>query len=142
MPYYTLSSFNELFDYSLTILEGPEISKSWQEFCDDLIPEAAVLALADQLEIEDLNNRYTIDWGDIKVFILYLLKNKYRFKIANLPSAFYSGGVITEDSDKDYGDPTSNELLKNSKAALYAYNENILNKQNKTHGTIEINLPQ
>ena len=136
MPNYIIQTFNEIYDLSLTILEGPEISDEWQEFCNKLIPEAAKLALEDQLVREEKEDQTPIDWSDIKPFLIQILIKYYGFRIATLKSANYSGGYITSGSDDDYGDPTNNDLLGDQKEKIYKYNDKIFEYRNKDNSVI------
>jgi hypothetical protein len=124
-------------DYVPHILTGPEniSQKQFESICDDLVPEAAELAMKNAYR-KDFSE--SVGWIDIVDAMLVLLKLKGFNKITPKTHG-YSGGIIDERdleyyTNKQNNDPEGKkqlDLLKDKLSKVVEYNKKVDEEMNK-----------
>lgn len=115
MRYLYVVSNSDWEGYDPTVVEGPYV-KNWDEYCQQLIPEAVKLCIAD-------NTGTWIGWSEIKEKLVLMLKtrgfNQPKMKHFNM----FGPGIIRNDSGNE-----NNKLSQEDLSLLEEYNQ-IINEK-------------
>ena len=125
MNSYYVVSYSHWEEYAPKILRGPAV-ENWQEFCQNLIPLAALRSLE-----KEENKKYPswVGWDSIIESLVDILCEDYEYEVVHLPEYNLWGGLIIRDESDINNDVHKKDanILGEAKQKIFDYNKNVEN---------------